>query len=80
LVIPDELKQILSSDPETLGGTVCFTNTRIPVSILLDNLEAGTPWEEFYDDYPSLTPALVKPVIAWENRQAKRILGLELVN
>ena len=77
--IPPELKHILSSDPEVMGGAICFTDTRIPVDILLDNVEGGTPWDVFYDNYPSLTPEMVKPVLEWENRQAKQALGLELV-
>jgi uncharacterized protein (DUF433 family) len=40
---------------------------------------AGTDWDEFYDNYPSLTPEMVKPVLQWENKQARRAMGLELV-
>ncbi len=39
-----------------MGGAICFTSTRIPVVILLDNLAAGVSMDEFYDAYPSLTP------------------------
>jgi len=78
--IPRELKHILSSDPDVMGGAICFTNTRIPVDILLDNVEGGTPWDVFYRNYPSLTPSMVNPVLEWENRQAKKALGLELVH
>lgn len=63
-----------------MGGAICFTNTRIPVDILLDNVAAETDWEEFYDAYPSLTSQMVKPVLEWENRQARRAMGLELVH
>jgi uncharacterized protein (DUF433 family) len=78
--IPRELKHILSSDPDVMGGAICFTDTRIPVDILLDNVEGGTPWDVFYDNYPSLTPEMVKPVLEWENRQAKKALGLASVH
>jgi uncharacterized protein (DUF433 family) len=78
--IPRELQQILSRNPDVMGGALCFTGTRIPVDILLDNVEGGTPWDVFYDNYPSLTPELVKPVLEWETRQAKKALGLELVH
>lgn len=76
-MIPKELEQILSSDPDVMGGAICFTNSRIPVVILLDNLAAGVPMDEFYDAYPSLTPEQVTPVMRWANEQARRALGLE---
>lgn len=47
------------------------------MDILLDNVE-GTPWDVFFDNYPSLTPELVQPVLEWESRLAKEALGLEL--
>jgi uncharacterized protein (DUF433 family) len=77
--IPKELQGILSRDPEVMGGDVCFTGTRVPVVVLLDNVAAGTPMDEFYDSYPSLTPEMVRPVLDWENRKAREALGLELV-
>ena len=77
--IPPELKSVLSIDPEVMGGDICFTGTRIPVVMLLDNLAVGTSMEAFYDAYPDLTPEQCEPVMRWENRQAKRALGLELV-
>jgi len=77
--IPEELQHILSSDPEVMGGEICFTDTRIPVYILLDNVEGQTPWDKFYWNYPSLTPEMVEPVLAWENRQARKALGLEIL-
>ena len=77
MTIPRELQTILSSDPEVMGGDICFTNTRIPVVMLLDNLSDGIPLQEFYENYPSLTPQQVNPVLEWENRQAKLALGLE---
>jgi uncharacterized protein (DUF433 family) len=76
--IPHELRQILSSDPDVMGGDICFTGTRIPVVMLLDNVAAGTSWAVFYDAYPDLTPEMVQPVLEWENEQARRAMGLEL--
>jgi uncharacterized protein (DUF433 family) len=34
-------------------------------------VEGGTPWDVFYDNYPSLTPEMVQPVLAWENCEAE---------
>jgi len=63
-----------------MGGAICFTDTRIPVVMLLDNVAAGTSWEDFYDAYPSLTPEMVHPVLEWENKQARKVMGLEFVH
>jgi len=79
MTIPPELQNILSSDPKIMGGDTCFTGTRIPVVILFDNVAAGTSWEEFYDACPSLTPEMVQPVLEWENKQARKAMGLKLV-
>ena len=46
---------IISSDPETLGGTPVFTGTRVPVQNLLDYLEAGDSIDEFLEGFPTVT-------------------------
>ena len=79
MTIPSELQSILSSDPDIMGGDICFTGTRIPVVMLLDNVAAGVPMDEFFDDYPDLTPQQVTPDLNWENRKAREALGLDLV-
>ena len=76
--IPQELPDILSRDPEVMGGDVCFTGTRIPVVVLLDNVAAGTPMDEFYGSNPSLALDMVRPVLDWKCRKAREALGLEL--
>ena len=43
------------SDPESLGGTVVFVGTRVPVRSLFDHLEENIPLETFLDDFPSVT-------------------------
>ena len=78
--IPVELKTVLNADPDIMGGDVCFVGTRIPVVMLLDNVAAGTSWDDFYDAYPDLTQELVMPVLEWENNLARRALGLELAH
>ena len=80
MTIPLELQGILSIDPDVMGGAICFTGTRIPVVMLLDNVAAGVPMDEFYDNYPDLTPQTVNSVMEWENRKAKEALGLDLAS
>ncbi len=45
----------VSIDPETMGGTPVFSNTRVPIQTLFDYLEAGDTLESFLDDYPSVS-------------------------
>jgi len=35
------------SDPDRLGGAVCFAGTRVPVDSLFQNLEDGVSLDEF---------------------------------
>ena len=48
-------QSVVSSNPQTLGGTPVFTGTRVPVKNLIDYLEAGDSLEEFLDDFPSVS-------------------------
>jgi uncharacterized protein (DUF433 family) len=43
------------SDPQTLHGKMRVGGTRIPVSVVLDNLAAGVGEAEILASYPSLT-------------------------
>jgi len=43
------------SDPSIAHGKVCIMGTRIPVSVVLDNLAAGITADEIIRSYPSLT-------------------------
>lgn len=43
---------IASSSPDILGGAVCFVGTRVPVSLLFDNLVDGLTLEQILDAYP----------------------------
>lgn len=45
----------ISVDPQVAHGTPCVEGTRIPVSVVLDNLAAGIPEHEILKSYPSLT-------------------------
>jgi uncharacterized protein (DUF433 family) len=41
-------------DNEILSGTPVFAGTRVPVSALLDNLEAGISLDEVLDNFPTV--------------------------
>jgi len=41
-------------DLEKMSGVPCFTGTRVPVTNLLDYLEAGDNLDEFLTDFPTV--------------------------
>jgi uncharacterized protein (DUF433 family) len=45
---------IVTIDPDVLGGTPVFTGTRVPVATLYDYLEAGDGIGEFMLDFPGV--------------------------
>ncbi len=55
----------ITADPEIMHGAVCFKGTRIPVSVVLDNLAAGETPERIREQYPSLKPEHILAAIAY---------------
>jgi uncharacterized protein (DUF433 family) len=49
------MENLITSDPEILGGKPIIRGTRISVEFLLKLIKAQTPVEEILDDYPSIT-------------------------
>jgi uncharacterized protein (DUF433 family) len=45
----------ITVDREIMSGTPVFTGTRVPVSALLENLEAGVSLDEFLENFPTVT-------------------------
>ena len=58
-------KQYIASDPEILHGTVCFSGTRIPVSVVLDSLAANETTQRILEQYPSLMPEHISAAISY---------------
>lgn len=52
-------------DHAIMGGQVCIKGTRIPVSVVLDNLAAGLSEAEILASYPSLTDDDVRAAIKY---------------
>jgi uncharacterized protein (DUF433 family) len=47
--------EVITKDPDILGGTPVFRGTRVPFQALLDYLEGGQTLYEFLEDFPSVT-------------------------
>ncbi|MGH8499557.1 MAG: DUF433 domain-containing protein [Methylococcales bacterium] len=67
----------IAVDPAVCHGKACIKNTRIMVSVVLDNLAAGLTTDEIIRSYPSLTREAVQAAIAYAAELAReRVLSL----
>ena len=63
---------LIGEDPDIQGGVACFRGTRLPVRQIADLLAQGTPIEELYEDYPSLTPERVEAARVFARAHPRR--------
>jgi uncharacterized protein (DUF433 family) len=61
-------KRYITTDPEIMHGAACFRGTRVPVSVVLDNLIAGEWPKRILDQYPTLNPEHIEAAIAYARR------------
>jgi len=66
-----EWKPYITTDPEIMHGAVCFRGTRIPVSVVLDNLAAGETLEGILEQYPSLKPEHIPAALGYAAELAR---------
>ena len=59
-----ERHDVLSTDPDVLGGTPVFRGTRVPVRVLLEHLSDGGTVASFLDDYPTVSEDQARAVLA----------------
>ncbi|HEY3582153.1 MAG TPA: DUF433 domain-containing protein [Pyrinomonadaceae bacterium] len=71
---PEELKGVVHSHPEIMGGTPVFVGTRVPLQNLIDYLEGGESVEDFLEAFPAVTREQAIAVI-----EAGKLKMLELV-
>lgn len=50
-----QIMSVIQVDPEILGGTPCFSGTRVPVKILFELLERGRSLDYFLDGFPTVS-------------------------
>ena len=55
--------QIIISSSDVLGGTLFFTDARVPIKNLPDYLNSGHIVDDFLEDFPSVTRDQVAAVI-----------------
>jgi uncharacterized protein (DUF433 family) len=54
---------LISTDPDVLGGTPVFKGTRVPVKTLFDYLENNYTLGEFVECFPSVTREAVHALL-----------------
>ena len=64
----DAKQRIINIDPEILGGTPVFYNTRVPIRNLFDYLEAGDSIDVFLEDFDGVQREQVIKVLAMSQR------------
>ena len=58
-----ELKGVIHSNPEIMGGTPVFVGTRVPLQNLIDALEGGESVDDFLVAFPTVKRGQVIAVI-----------------
>ena len=67
----------ISINPRVLHGRACIQGTRIPVSVVLDNIAAGLGTSEIIQSYPTLTADDIKAALSYAAELAQeRIITL----
>jgi len=63
-----ELKDLITIDPDILGGQPVFRGTRVPIETLFDHLESGVSVNEFLEDFPTVTKEQVIATLEIANK------------
>ena len=61
----------ITVNPAVCHGKACIKDTRVLVSVVLDNLAAGVPRNEILKSYPSLTDEDLQVAIAYAAELAR---------
>jgi uncharacterized protein (DUF433 family) len=70
-------RDYITVDPLVCHGQACIRGTRIPASVVLDNLASGLSEAEIVKSYPSLSPEAIRAAVAYAADLAReRILAM----
>lgn len=61
----------ISVDPNICHGQACIVGTRVPVTVILDNLAYGLSIEEVAESYPSVSTDAIKAALSYAAELAK---------
>ncbi len=55
--------ELITTDPDILGGTPVFKGTRVPLKTLFEYLENDYSLEEFLECFPSVTRGMARELL-----------------
>ena len=58
-------RDYITVDPEVCHGKACIAGTRVPVSVVLDNLASGADADEIVKSYPSVSREAVRATVQY---------------
>jgi len=61
--MPMHADDLITIDPEVLGGAPVFKGTRVPVKTLFEYLENDYSLEEFLECFPTVTRDLARRIL-----------------
>ena len=64
-------RDYISVDPNVCHGKACISDTRVMVTVVLDNLAAGVTVEEIAESYPSVSADAVRAALHYAAELAK---------
>jgi len=65
----------ISINPKICHGRACIRGTRIPVSVVLDNIAAGLDTSEIVRSYPSLAADDIRAALSFLGGSEERTQG-----
>jgi uncharacterized protein (DUF433 family) len=63
-----DIRELITTDNEILGGQTVFKGTRVPVESLFDHLEAGISLSQFLEDFPTVSKEQAIALLEWANK------------
>lgn len=67
-------REYITVDPSVCHGQACVRGTRIPASVVLDNLAAGLTVEDLMQSYPTLSREGISASVAYAAELARERL------
>lgn len=64
-------QEYISVDPNICHGQACIVDTRVMVSVILENFAAGLTVEEIAESYPSVSTDTVRATLNYAAELAK---------
>jgi uncharacterized protein (DUF433 family) len=64
-------RERISVNPAVCHGKACIRGTRVPVSVVIDNIAAGIPRNEILQSYPAIQEADIDAALTYAAELAR---------